>query len=88
MPFGRPFRAISLCVSFPGLKPWAVFCSPVGRLEYAQKNVQTPAESREEERHHQHEEQLGDASPTFSKRPNYARKKLRTIADDDSSIRS
>ena len=23
MPFGRPFRAISLCVSFPGLKPWA-----------------------------------------------------------------
>ena len=21
--FGRPFRAISLCVSFPGLKPWA-----------------------------------------------------------------
>ena len=28
------------------------------------------------------------ASPTFSKRPNYARKKPRTIADDDSSIRS
>ena len=42
MPFGRPFRAISLCVSFPGLKPWAVFCSPVGRLELAQENVQTP----------------------------------------------
>ena len=41
MPFGRPFRAISLCVSFPGLKPWAVFCSPVGRLELAQENVQT-----------------------------------------------
>ena len=40
MPFGRPFRAISLCVSFPGLKPWAVFCSPVGRLELAQENVQ------------------------------------------------
>jgi hypothetical protein len=31
-----------LCVSFPGLKPWAVFCSPVGRLELAQENVQTP----------------------------------------------
>ena len=42
MPFGRPFRAISLCVSFPGLKPWAVFCSPVGRLEFAQENVRTP----------------------------------------------
>ena len=42
MPFARPFRAISLCVSFPGLKPWAVFCSPVGRLELAQENVQTP----------------------------------------------
>ena len=42
MPFGRPFRAISLCVSFPGRKPWAVFCSPVGRLELAQENVQTP----------------------------------------------
>jgi hypothetical protein len=28
-------------VSFPGLKPWAVFCSPVGRLELAQENVQT-----------------------------------------------
>ena len=42
MPFGRPFSAISLCVSFPGLKPWAVFCSPVGRLELAQENVQTP----------------------------------------------
>src|SRR5580700_5088741 len=46
MPFGRPFRAISLCVSFPGLKPWAVFCSPVGRLELAQENVQTPEASR------------------------------------------
>ena len=42
MPFGHPFRAISLCVSFPGLKPWAVFCSPVERLELAQENVQTP----------------------------------------------
>ena len=31
MPFGRPFRAISLCVSFPGLKPWAVLFSPFGR---------------------------------------------------------
>jgi hypothetical protein len=31
-----------LCVSFPGLKPWAVFCSPIGRLELAQENVQTP----------------------------------------------
>ena len=41
MPFGRPFMAISLCVSFPVLKPWAVFCSPVGRLELAQENVQT-----------------------------------------------
>ena len=30
--FGRPFRAISLCVSFPGLKPWAILCSPFGRL--------------------------------------------------------
>ena len=37
MPLGRPFRAISLCVSFPGLKPWAVFCSPVGRLELDKK---------------------------------------------------
>ena len=44
MPFGRPFRAIS-CVSFPGLKPWTVFCSPVGRLELAQENVQTPGTS-------------------------------------------
>jgi hypothetical protein len=42
MPFGRAFRAISLCVSFPGLKPWAVFCSPVGRLELAQEDLQTP----------------------------------------------
>ena len=42
MPFRTPFRAISLWVSFPGLKPWAVFCSPVGRLELAQENVQTP----------------------------------------------
>ena len=42
MPFGRPFRAISLGVSFPGLKPLAIFCSPVGRLELAQENVQTP----------------------------------------------
>ena len=40
--FGRPFRAISLCLSFPGMKPWAVFCSPVGRLEFAQENVRTP----------------------------------------------
>jgi hypothetical protein len=31
--FGRPFRAMSLCVSFPGLKPWAVFFSPFGRFE-------------------------------------------------------
>src|ERR1700722_11734925 len=46
MPFGHPFRAISLCVSFPGLKPWAVFCSPVGRLELAQENVQTPGQAR------------------------------------------
>ena len=23
-PFGRPFRAIPLCVWFPGLKPWAI----------------------------------------------------------------
>ena len=41
MPFGHPFKAISLCVSFPGLKPWGIFCSPVGRLELAQENVQT-----------------------------------------------
>ena len=47
MPFGRPFSAISLCVSFPGLKPWAVFCSPVGRLELAQENVQTPESRRD-----------------------------------------
>src|ERR1700751_1899644 len=40
--FGRPFRAISLCVALPGLKPWAVLCSPFGRLEHAQENVQTP----------------------------------------------
>jgi hypothetical protein len=33
------------------------------------------AESRKEERHHQHEEQLGDASPTFSKRPQLRPKK-------------
>ena len=45
MPFRTPFQAISLCVSFPGLKPWAVFCSPVGRLELAQENVQTPGPS-------------------------------------------
>ena len=25
MPFGRPFRAISLCVSFPGLKPISIY---------------------------------------------------------------
>ena len=36
--FGRPFRAISLCVWFPGLKPWAILCSPFGRW----RNVQTP----------------------------------------------
>ena len=47
MPFGRPFRAISLCLSFPGLKPWAVFCSPIGRLELAQENVQTPESRRD-----------------------------------------
>src|SRR5258707_14454704 len=35
LPFGCPFRALSLCVSFPGLKPWAVCCWPFGRLEYA-----------------------------------------------------
>ena len=29
MPFGRPFRAISLCVSFPGLKPWAKILQPL-----------------------------------------------------------
>ena len=29
---GRPFRAISFWVSFPGLKPWAVLSSPFGRL--------------------------------------------------------
>ena len=27
------------------LKPWAVFCSPVGRLELAQENVQTPVQA-------------------------------------------
>ena len=45
MPFGRPFRAISFLLSFPGLKPWAVFCSPVGRLELAQENVQTAVQA-------------------------------------------
>ena len=30
--FGRPFRAISLWVSFPGLKPWAILSSPFWRL--------------------------------------------------------
>ena len=48
MPFGRPFRAISLCVSFPGLKPWGIFCSPVGRLELAQENVQTLVSLRDQ----------------------------------------
>ena len=28
-------------LTFPGLKPWAVFRSSFGRLEYAQENVQT-----------------------------------------------
>ena len=30
MPFGRPFRAISLCVSFPGLKPRLFSVRPSG----------------------------------------------------------
>jgi alkanesulfonate monooxygenase len=34
---GRPCRAISLRVWFPGLKPGAVLCSPFGRLEHAQE---------------------------------------------------
>src|SRR5207302_6011610 len=37
MRFGRPFRAISLCVSIPGLKPWAVFYAPFGRLEHTRE---------------------------------------------------
>jgi hypothetical protein len=37
-----PFQGDFLVRVVPGLKPWAVFCSPVGRLGYAQKNVQTP----------------------------------------------
>ena len=37
-----PFQGDFLVRAFPGLKPWAVFCSPVGRLELAQENVQTP----------------------------------------------
>ena len=41
MRFGRPFRAISLCVSIPGLKPWAVFYAPFGRLEHTREKVQT-----------------------------------------------
>jgi hypothetical protein len=28
-------------LTFPGLKPWAVFRSSFGRLKYAQENVQT-----------------------------------------------
>jgi len=28
-------------LTFPGLKPWVVFRSSFGRLEYAQENVQT-----------------------------------------------
>src|SRR5438105_567055 len=42
MRFGRPFRAVSLCVPLPGPKPWAVLCPPFGRLEQARENVQTP----------------------------------------------
>jgi len=37
------FRAISLCVSFPGPKPWAVLCSPFRRLKHAQEHLQTAA---------------------------------------------
>ena len=76
MPFGRPFRAISLCVSFPGLKPWAVFCSPVGRLELAQENVQTPggkprAQPRAESYNSSGAKtQPGSSTATFSKCPN------------------
>jgi hypothetical protein len=41
MRFGRPFRAISLGMSIPGLKPWAVFYAPFGRLEHTREKVQT-----------------------------------------------
>jgi hypothetical protein len=41
-PFGRPFRAFSSSIEFPGLKAWAVLCSLFGRLERIQENVQTP----------------------------------------------
>jgi len=52
-PFGRPKMSkpagsmIRSCLgkarrlTFPGLKPWAVFRSSFGRLEYTQENVQT-----------------------------------------------
>jgi|SRR5271166_761860 len=35
----RLMRAITLRVSFPGLKPWAVLCSPFGRLRYPCENA-------------------------------------------------
>src|SRR5438105_4419008 len=47
MRFGRPFRAVSLCVPLPGPKPWAVLCPPFGRLEQARENVQTPEGCRD-----------------------------------------
>src|ERR1700740_427787 len=33
--FGRPFRAISRFVTFPGLKPWAILFSPFRRARRA-----------------------------------------------------
>ena len=43
-PAGRMIRSClgkARRLTFPGLKPWAVFRSSFGRLEYAQENVQT-----------------------------------------------
>jgi len=36
---GGAFRATSLCVSFPGLKVWAVIFSPFGRSETSKVNA-------------------------------------------------
>ena len=36
------FQGDSFCTWFPGLKAWAIFCSPFGRLEHALENVQSP----------------------------------------------
>jgi hypothetical protein len=43
MPIRTPFQGDFLVRVVPRAeKPWAVLCSPFGRLEHAQENVQTP----------------------------------------------